>query len=241
MVTPTLVARKWMGQRLLREPAKICHLKRVRLELTRDCSTKEENRVDRESRLTHTEPIKHGDDADWLNLDASLFFHFLHHDLSCRISDITPSGGIEPHTRIGSFDQEQLIMIVDDDCPDGDLWGHIARHTPAHPSQPFHDVTFSINELIGFLAGRDFDVSRHLQDLFEPLLLVLALGEAKPRHGNRGKRLRPSQQDPFGDGALHNFERYQARVTQEPWGMMEACRSTMIVVTMSAERPDEMR
>ena len=74
---------------------------------------------------------------------------------------------------------------------DGDLRRHVAGHALAHRVEPLlHEVVLLAPHLER-LVGRGLDVAGHVQDLFEALALVQALGEAETGAGDGGERLGP--------------------------------------------------
>ena len=150
------------------------------LELAADGAAVKEQRIERHAGEPEPQPVEHGDEAHRLDLDPGLFLHLFDYHLGGGIAHITPTGRVQPDTRVGALDQQQLALVVADRRPHRHFGGHIARHPLADGGEPLVHKPLGIDRRSVAVVGLDGDVGRDFEDLFEALLFIEALGEAEP-------------------------------------------------------------
>ena len=102
------------------------------------------------------------------------------------------------------MDQEQLASVVGHGRTDRDLGRLIAGDAAADLFHPFDDVATGVERTIEAGLGGVLDVRRDREHLFEPLALVLALGEANARARDSGERFGPAPQRLLRNGLDHD-------------------------------------
>ncbi len=99
------------------------------LERTTGGATVEQQHVHAEAAEAHALTVDHTEKLRRLAFDSCFFEHLFDRHFGCRISDVGPSGGIQPHTRVGSAHKEYLAVVVAHDGSDRDFRRDVAGHT----------------------------------------------------------------------------------------------------------------
>jgi hypothetical protein len=91
-----------LGNVVALEPAGVRHLERMEFQFTADGATEEQERIERNARLTETHAVEHADESHRFSLDARLFQHLFHDDFRGRSSQrrTSPSGTARPPSRL---------------------------------------------------------------------------------------------------------------------------------------------
>jgi hypothetical protein len=103
VMPPALCSGQWLGEVLGGEPPHVRGLEWMGSQLAARGPAVEDERVQGDSGEPEAQSVENGDEADHFRLHPGLLEHLLHHHLGCRVTDVGPPGGIEPHAGVGAL------------------------------------------------------------------------------------------------------------------------------------------
>ena len=129
------------------KPTKPTCFKRMTLQASSGCSTMKQQHVHTETTKAHPLAVNDAEQLHGLTFDARFFKDFFHCNFTCRISNIGPTGWIQPDTRIGSLHEKYFAIVVTDNCADRYFRRDVTRNSFADRLHPFLDkvILFAAN------------------------------------------------------------------------------------------------
>ena len=177
----------------------------MQIEFTADLSAEKEHRVERHPRGAVAHGVQNADQANWLDLNTCLFEDFFDDHFNGRVTDVAVARRVEPHTGVGSLNQEQLTLVVRHGSSHGQLGRYVASSAGIDSAHPLVDVLFGLVTIGVTVVRVRLNVAGDVQDLFESLPLVLALGKCQARLRNAGQRFGPASKGALASGFSHDL------------------------------------
>ena len=80
----------------------------------------------------HSLTINNTQQLHGFTFNAGFFKNFFHGNFTRRISDIGPTGWVQPNSRISSLHEKYFAIVVTHNCTDRNFWSDVTRDSLAN-------------------------------------------------------------------------------------------------------------